>query len=118
MTLILIVAWFSVCFIYYGILLLLPTILSRNTATSYNFKYVSLIVISVVEMFCFYFSRTVMDHPDIGRKKSTYIGFAIVSFCCFLLILVGEGHTYLLLFMFFIIKIFITTTFMVIFDKL
>lgn len=89
MTIYLVAAWFSVCFIYYGILLLLPTILARNTATSYNFKYISLIAISIVEMLCFYFSRTVMDHPDIGRKKSTWVGFAIVALCSILLIVVG-----------------------------
>jgi hypothetical protein len=112
MTLILTAAWFSVCFVYYGLLLLLPTILSKNTATSYNFKYISLIVISVVEMLCFYFSRAVMDHPDLGRKKSTYIGFGVAGLCSAVLILLDEDQTYLMLSMFFIIKIFITTTFM------
>jgi hypothetical protein len=113
MTFILTVAWFSVCFIFYGILLLLPTILARNTATSYNFKYVSLIVIAVVELICIHFSKTVMDHPDFGRKKSTYIGLGIVAICSVLLMLVDETNRYLLLGMFLLIKIFITTTFMV-----
>jgi uncharacterized membrane-anchored protein len=89
MTIILIIAWFSACFVYYGILLLLPSILARNNTASYNFKYIALIVISVVEMFCFYFSRTVMDHPDIGRKKSTYIGFIMVAICSVILMLFG-----------------------------
>jgi hypothetical protein len=34
MTLKMMVAWFSACFIYYGIFLLLPSILARNHATS------------------------------------------------------------------------------------
>lgn len=118
MTIILVVAWFSVCFVYYGLLLLLPTILSRNATSSYNFNYITLIVLSVVEMLCFYFSRTVMDHPDIGRKKSTYIGFAIVAASCIFLILISEEHSYILLFFFLVIKIFITTTFMVTFLSL
>lgn len=113
MTFILSVAWFSVCFIFYGILLLLPTILSQNTSTSYNFKYVSLIVISLVEMFCFVFSKTVMDHPDMGRKKSTYIGFGCAAIFSLLLMMISEDQTYLLLGMFLVIKILITMTFMV-----
>jgi len=115
MTFILGVAWFSVCFIFYGILLLLPTILVNNTSTSYNFKYVSLTVISVVEMLCFYFSKTIMDHPDMGRKKSTYIGFGFVAIFSVFLIMIQENQTYLLLGMFLLIKIFITMTFMVLF---
>ena len=116
MTFILSVAWFSVCFIFYGILLLLPTILAHNTATSYNFKYVSLIVISLVEMFCFYFSKSIMDHPEMGRKKSTYIGFGFVTILSVFLMMIKEDQTYLLLGMFLFTKIFITTTFMVLFE--
>lgn len=112
MTIILTLAWFSACFVYYGLLLLLPTILAQNTQTSYNFKYISLIVISLVEMLCFYFSRAVMDHPALGRKKSTYIGFAVVGVCSAILMMLQEDQMYLLLAMFFIMKIFITTTFM------
>lgn len=114
MTFILSVAWFSVCFIFYGILLLLPTILAHNTATSYNFKYISLIVISLVEMFCFYFSKAVMDHPDVGRKKSTYIGLGFVTIFSLFLMMIQENQTYLMLGIFLLIKIFITMTFMVI----
>lgn len=113
MTFILAVAWFSVCFIFYGILLLLPTILAKNTASSYNFKYISLIVISLVEMFCFYFSKTVMDHPDMGRKKSTYYSFGFVTIFSVFLMMIQEDQTFLLLGTFLIIKIFITMTFMV-----
>jgi hypothetical protein len=86
MTLYLLFAWFSVCFIYYGILLLLPTILSRNQAASYNFKYMSLIIISVFEMLCFYFTKNLIDHPSFGRKRSTYLGFGIVALCSLFLI--------------------------------
>lgn len=113
MTFILSVAWFSVCFIFYGILLLLPTILAQNSASSYNFKYVSLIVISLVEMFCFYFSKTIMDHPDVGRKKSTYVGLGFVTIFSLFLMMIQENQTYLLLGVFLLIKIFITMTFMV-----
>jgi MFS family permease len=53
-----------------------------------------------------------MDHPALGRKKSTYIGFAVVGICSAILMLLKEEQTYLFIAMFFIIKIFITTTFM------
>lgn len=87
MTLYLLFAWFSVCFIYYGILLLLPTILSRNQVVSYNLKYISLIIISVFEMLCFYFTKNLIDHPNFGRKRSTYLGFGIVALCSLFLII-------------------------------
>jgi hypothetical protein len=57
-----------------------------------------------------------MDHPDIGRKKSIYWGYGITALCSLLLMIVGEDQTYMLLAMFFIIKIFITIVFMVFFN--
>ncbi len=89
MTIFLLIAWFSVCFIYYGIFLLLPTILSRNQKTSYNFKYMYLIVVTGVEIICFYFSKYLMDHPSIGRKKTIYIGFFVIGVCSLMLIIFG-----------------------------
>lgn len=89
MTIYLLIAWFSVCFIYYGIFLLLPTILSRNKKTTYNFKYMYLIVVTTVEIICFYFSKKLMDHPSLGRKKTVYIGFFVISLCSLLLIIFG-----------------------------
>ena len=47
----LISSWFSVCFIYYGVMLLLPSILQRvfeRTHGSNNFKYMFIVIISVV----------------------------------------------------------------------
>lgn len=89
MTIYLLTAWFSVCFIYYGIFLLLPTIISRNQNVTYNFKYMYLIAVTVVEIFCFYFSKKLMDHPSFGRKKTTYIGFFVIALCSLLLIVDG-----------------------------
>lgn len=63
MSFIMILAWFSVCFIYYGVMLFLPSILARNAAMTYNFKYFFLIVISIIEVISFYCSIYVMDHP-------------------------------------------------------
>lgn len=47
----LISSWFSVCFIYYGVMLLLPSILQRvfsKTNESRNFKYLFIVMISIV----------------------------------------------------------------------
>lgn len=51
----------------------------------------------------------------MGRKKSTYIGFGFVTILSVFLMMIQEDQTYLLLGIFLFIKIFITTTFMVIF---
>jgi len=48
MSFIMMLAWFAVCFIYYGVMLFLPSILARNAEMTYNFKYFFLIVISVI----------------------------------------------------------------------
>lgn len=89
MTIHLLVAWFSVCFIYYGIFLLLPTILARNQRTTYNFKYMYLIAVTAVEIVCFHFSKKLMDNPMLGRKKTTYLGFLVIGLCSLMLIVYG-----------------------------
>lgn len=62
----LVVSWMTVCFIYYGIMLLLPTILTRvfvNANKDPNFKYIFLIIIAIVEVGGFYIASYIMDHP-------------------------------------------------------
>ncbi len=113
MTLYLLVAWFSVCFIYYGIFLLLPTILSRNQKTSYNFKYMYLIAVTMVEIVCFYLSKRLMDHPNFGRKKTIYIGFFVIALCSLFLVIFGQDNILVLMIAFLVMKIFITVTIMV-----
>lgn len=85
-------SWFSVCFIYYGIMLLLPSILQRvfdKKHTNNNFKYFFLVAISVVELLSFYLSSTLMDHPQIGRKKGVYYGLTIILITTLAIILLG-----------------------------
>lgn len=83
-------SWFTVCFIYYGVMILLPSILQRvfsRTHSNQNFKYLFIVVISIVEVAAFYLSSMIMDHPNIGRKKSVYYGFGsifVVTGCIFL----------------------------------
>lgn len=88
----LISSWFSVCFIYYGVMLLLPSILQRvfqKTHGSDNFKYMFIVIISVVEVASFYLSSKIMDHPSIGRKKSVYYGFFVIFIVTFLIMIFG-----------------------------
>jgi hypothetical protein len=73
-------------------MLLLPTILQRvflKAKTNDNFKYLFLVGISVVEVASFYLSSKIMDHPDIGRKKSVYYGFGIILSVTFLILVFG-----------------------------
>ena len=86
------VSWFSICFIYYGIMILLPTILERVFEKSHsnkNFKYMFLIAISMIEVAGFFLSSKIMDHPKVGRKKGVYYGLAIVFTVSLLIILMG-----------------------------
>ena len=82
----------TVCFIYYGIMLLLPTILTRvfvNAKRDPNFKYIFLIAIAIVEVGGFYVASFIMDHPEIGRKKGVYYGFFIVCLSAILILICG-----------------------------
>lgn len=86
-------SWFSVCFIYYGVMILLPSILQRvfsRTHTNQNFKYLFIVVISMVEVAAFYFSSKIMDHPNMGRKKSVYYGFTTILIVTVLILIFGE----------------------------
>jgi hypothetical protein len=89
MTFKMMVAWFSACFIYYGIFLLLPSILARNHATSYDMKYLALIVINICELTCFFFVMPIIDNPLYGRKKTMWITFLIVVALSLLLMITG-----------------------------
>lgn len=112
-TFILVLAWTSVCFIYYSVMLILPSILNRNQSFSSNFQYIFLVIISIVECFSFYLSKIVMDHPDFGRKRSLYLGFGIIFGLSIFVTLFGETYKFLLLMIFIGFKIFSSGCFMV-----
>ena len=105
MTLKMMVAWFSACFIYYGIFLLLPSILARNYATSYDTKYLALIIINIFELFSFFFGLPMIDNPTFGRKRTMWITFLIVTGFSFLLTQTGESNTPILLISFLMMRI-------------
>jgi MFS family permease len=109
-------SWFSVCFIYYGVMILLPSILQRvfsHSHTNQNFKYLFIVVISIVEVASFYLSSKIMDHPKIGRKRSVYYGFAAIFFVTALILLCGEENKVILFTAFVVIKFVASATFMV-----
>lgn len=88
-TLILVLSWTSVCFLYYAVMLILPSILNRNQTFSNSFQYFFLIVISIVECFSVFASKIVMDHPDFGRKRSLYLGFGIMFILSVIIVTFG-----------------------------
>jgi Na+/melibiose symporter-like transporter len=61
----------------------------------------------------FYLSSKIMDHPDIGRKKSVYYGFASIFFVTCLILLFGEENKIMLFLAFVVIKFVVSATFMV-----
>lgn len=74
-------------------MILLPSILQRvfsKTHGSQNFKYLFIVLISIVEVAAFYFSSKIMDHPQIGRKRSVYYGFIAIFIVTLLILVCGE----------------------------
>lgn len=112
-TIILCFAWTSACFLYYAVMLMLPTILSRNQSFSANFQYIFLIIISLVETVSFMISKILMDHPLYGRKRSIYLGFSIIFILSILILIFGENNRMVLITVFVGLKIFATICFMV-----
>lgn len=104
MTLKMMVAWFSACFIYYGIFMLLPSILARNNATSYDMKYLALIIINCFEILCFFIVIPLIESPLFGRKKTMWLTFLGVVALSMLLILAGESNTFVLLLSFLLMR--------------
>jgi hypothetical protein len=88
----LISSWFTVCFVYYGVMLLLPSILQRvfdRAHMSSNFKYIFIIFITIIEVAAFQVSSLFMDNPNLGRKKTVYYGFFIIFGVTLLIFLLG-----------------------------
>ena len=112
----LLVSWFTVCFIYYGVMILLPSILERvfiKSKRDQNFKYLFIVAVSVIEVGGFWGASMIMDHPQVGRKKGVYLGMGIVCIISVFIILMGEDNIMLLFIAFGIIKFVISATFMV-----
>ena len=112
----LIACWFTTCFIYYGVMLLLPSILGRvfgESSKERAFKYLFLISVTMVEVLSFAVCFYIMDHPAMGRRRSTYLGLAIVFAVSCLMVILGEDQRILLFAMFVVIKFMVTAVFMV-----
>ena len=67
----------------------------------------------MVEVAAFYLSSKIMDHPKMGRKRSVYYGFFIISIVTGLIFIFGEENKFMLFTVFIIIKFVISATFMV-----
>lgn len=112
----LIFSWFTVCFIYYGIMILLPSILVEVFGSSKedeNFKYLFIVGVSAIEASGFFLASKIMDHPRIGRKKGVYYGLGITFAASLLLPFIGKNNAWALFAAFSTIKFFISVTFMV-----
>lgn len=112
----LVFCWFVAMFIYYGILLLLPSILQElfASAKNYNFKYFFIFMVTAVEVGFYKFNQLLMDNPRIGRKKCVFYG-AISSFILFILVmLIGVSYPSLLLIIFILVRLGIILMFLVI----
>jgi hypothetical protein len=108
----LLVAWFTVCFIYYGTMLLLPLILARNLESSIKLNYSIIIAVSCVELLGFRFSYTLMEHPAFGRKNTARFSFLIAFVTSTVLLLFNTGPLFLG-FLFMVIKFSVSVSFLV-----
>jgi len=68
----------------------------------------------MVEIVALYLSPIMMDHPQIGRKKTIYSGFTIVFLATCLILFFGEENKLALFVTFLVIKLIISISFMVI----
>ena len=111
----LIVCWATVCFIYYGIMILLPTILAKvYSSEDVNIKYIFLMVVSLFEVAGFFVARMVIDHPRVSRKRGVYLGLLLISVSSFLAIFTRESILGLFLLMA-VMKLVISATFMILY---
>lgn len=75
---------------YYGVMILLPSILERVFVhRNQNFKYLFIVAISMIEVTGFFGSSFIVDHPRVGRKKGVYYGITIVFVVSCLIPVVG-----------------------------
>lgn len=89
----LIVIWLSICFISYGMTLLLPTILERvfkKSQVHSSYKYLFMMLTSVIEVVGYCISPTLSDNLLFGRKKTVYSSLLIIILCSILILFTGE----------------------------
>jgi MFS transporter, putative metabolite:H+ symporter len=111
-------SWFTVGFIYYGIMILLPSILQRvfeKDQRPEGFKYIFLVAISLVEVGGFFAASSIMDSPKIGRKKGVYYGMTTVFLASLLILFFGEDNILILFITLAVVKFVISATFMILY---
>lgn len=104
-------AWWTVCFMYYGTMLLLPLILASHFETTIRLNYIIIILVSLVELLGFYFSYNFMEMPALGRKNTLRGAFAIGAMASLFLLIFNVGPV-LLGTMFMVIKFAISIAFL------
>lgn len=105
-------AWFTVCFVYYGTMLLLPLILAQNFELSKSSSYLTILVVSSVELVAFKLSYVVMDYPSLGRKNTTRYAFFLCLVASTILFVFETGPVSLTI-LFILIKCGVTIAIMV-----
>lgn len=113
------VVWTAICFIYYGITLLLPTILQRvfvRAKANHNFKYIYMIAISALEILSYSLAPRIMNNPRVGRKKAVYSCLFITFLGSLSIIAFGEENIFALFVLMAIVKTTNTVSFAVLLD--
>lgn len=85
------IAWFSVCLVYYGTVILLPSLLAQNFTMTPKANYITIILVSIIEIFSFKAASVLIDHPRFSRKYTACYGFGINFVASLLLIFYGHS---------------------------
>ncbi|EGR31918.1 major facilitator superfamily protein, putative [Ichthyophthirius multifiliis] len=90
-TLNLMVMWFSISFVYYGVMLMLPIILIQyndKNELDYSFvQFLGIFLSSFVEFPSNLAAYFTIDNPKYGRKKSMFYSYLLCSLLCFIVFL-------------------------------
>jgi hypothetical protein len=87
----LIITWFSLCFMYYGIMLLLPLMLANRLNSNIKFNYLILVAVNSMELMGMYSSYVVIELLAVGRKKTMSLTFLVVLVASAMLFIIDAG---------------------------
>jgi hypothetical protein len=110
------VPWLCFYFVYYGIILFLPTIFVKlfpASTTNRKLEYIYLIGEALLEIVFSYLGSFLMNHARVGRKRAVYLGNTLIFLCAVIIVSFGNSSLALLFTLLAIIKIVDSTTSMV-----
>jgi hypothetical protein len=87
----LIITWFSLCFMYYGIMLLLPLMLANRLNSNIKFNYLILVAVNSMELMGMYSSYVIIELLAVGRKKTMSLTFLVVLVASAMLFIIDAG---------------------------